>query len=359
MPIPGQPGLYRAGLRGLGAPPLDVLQSKLTAAQSMYDATKTSMAPLLAAYGPLDQDALKRLVVAIQQQGNVRVILGAGSFVGLLRMGLAAAIGNISRAASILSGTPAGHEDLIVVLLDTAQNVLDQLNTIISAATTAQGAAAAGLRTFGLSGMRRSGLGAFGVDDATLAILAVVGVIIGAALVYGLVSRVQDANNARATADTACERDAAAGHPCTGAQWAQYQATADAAAHTQSLVPDFADILHQVGNVVLYGGLLAVAAVLGYGLWTTLPAARAARGALTSRAQRLSGLNGTPAQHRAKAEQLLGKARREIERGRYMDALITASAANAEAQWVDERLKGETYHEVVMAKAGLRMEAGR
>lgn len=358
-PIPGQPGLYRGenplhrGFRlgGLGAPPVALLQSKLVAAQSAYDATKTSMAPLLAAYGPLDQDVLKRLVVAIQTQGRgLNVILGAGSFVGLLRMGLAAAIGNISRASSILSGSPAGHEDLIARLLDTAQNVIDQLNVIISAATTAQGAAAAGLRTFGLSGVR--GLGALGVDDATLAILAVVGVIIGAALIYALVVRVQDANNARATADTACERDAAAGHPCTGAQWATYRATADAAAHQQSLVPDFADILNQIGNLVLYGGLAVVAAAIGYAVWTTLPAARVARGALTSRAQRLSGLNGTPAEHRAKAREYLTLSRDLRSRDRRRSLRFATMAAD-EAMWTDDaQLKRDTFKAMYLLEEG-------
>lgn len=353
-PIAGQPGLYRSSaLRGLGVP-VATLNSKLTAVQAQYDALKTSMTPLLNAYGPLDQDTLKRILAAVQQAGSSPAIIGAASFVGVLRLALASAIGNIARARAILNGSPAGHEDIVANLLTTAQNVLDATGTLVSGAAVASGAISAGARRLGLSG-----LGAFGLDDATVAVIAAVGFVVAAALIYAIFVQVQAASNAATVADSACQRDATAGHPCTGTQWAQYRADAETQAHQQSVIPDFGSILQSVGSLIFWGGLLAVGAAVGYAVWTTLPAASAARSGMKRRADSFAGLNGTTAEHRARAEQLLAKARREIGRGRYEDALVTASAANAEAQWVDERLKGETYHEVVMAKAGIRMEKNR
>lgn len=359
-PITGQPGLYRlagtSNLNGLGIS-VDSLNAKVTAVQAQYDALKTSMTPLLNAYGPLDQDSLQRVLAAVQQAGSSPAIIGAASFVGVLRLALASSVGNIARARAILAGSPTGHEDIVANLLTTAQNVLDATDTLVSSAVAAQGAVASGARRLGLSG----GLGVFGIDDATavLGILAAVGLVVGAVLIYAVFVQVQAASNARDVADSACARDAAAGHPCTGTQWAQYRTDADAQARRQSVVPDFSDILQSVGSLIFWGGLLAVGAAVGYAVWTTLPAATVARSSLTRRASSLGRLDGTPAEHFAKAEQLLGKARRERERGRFTDALVTASAANAEAQWTgDYRLKGETYHEVGMAKAGIRMGLG-
>ena len=364
-PIPGQPGLFlaRRGLRGLG----DLtLVSKLADVTSSYNTTNTNATKLLAAFGPLSADALLNLGAAIKalksrDPETIARVTGA-QFAGNVRMGLAAAKGNIIRAEGIINGGLPGHDELARQLLTAASNVIDAIGAMVNNATEAIGTATGYAQSVGLG---RGSLGIVIADDVAIAAIVAVGLLIGIALLLGVYVYVHQSQVVSETADQACARDAAAGHPCTGTDWVHYRTEAVTQQQNLSPIPNLDPLFQQAGNAIFYGGLLAVAAVIGYGVWTTLPAAQVARGVLTrrasslGRARGLQGLHGTPAQHRVKAEQLLAKAQRERERGRYMDALVTASAANAEAQWVDERLKGATYHEVVLAKAGLRMEAGR
>lgn len=293
IPIPGQPGLYcfgpgpglgpralaRRGLAGLGVSSAD-LAAKLTAVQTQYNDTKSSMQPLLSRFGPLDGDSLKALLVAARQLGTAVAVVSAQQFVGVLRMGLAAATSNITRARYIINGGDlAGHESLVASLLTAAQNTLDALGTLISGAVVAQGAAAAGAR--------RLGLGVFGLDDATVMIIAVAGMLIGAAVLVYVISMVWQSQQADAAADSACARDAAAGHPCTGAQREGYREAAAAAASADSPLPNLDDLFRQATTGLLWIGGLAVAAAVGYGIWTSLPAASAARERLRARAERL------------------------------------------------------------------------
>jgi hypothetical protein len=61
-------------------------------------------------------------------------------------------------------------------------------------------------------------------------------------------------------------------------------------------------------------------------------------------------LNGTPAQHRARAIQQAEKAERSLSRGDYSRAFVDSAIANDEAQWTDdEALKKMTVREFDMA----------
>lgn len=302
-PIPGQPGLFRFGALGV---PVETLQAKLTAVQSQYDSIKSRMGPLLAAYGPLDTDALKRILLAVRRLGNlsVPVAVTSGQFVGVLRMGLASAARNLAGARAILGGGHAvGHEGQIAQLLTTAQQVLDALDALVSGAELAEGVVAAGVRRLGLSGLR-GGLGAFVLDDTALAALAVVGLIVGAVLIYAVFAQTNAANTAWDAANEACQRDGAAGRPCTGSQWEAYRVAAERQASSDGLIPDLHGLFDSLSSVVLWGGLAAVAALIGYGIWTTYPAASTARSALQHRASSLRGLRGLCDQKDARAEAL-------------------------------------------------------
>lgn len=50
--------------------------------------------------------------------------------------------------------------------------------------------------------------------------------------------------------------------------------------------------------------------------------------------QKLGGLRGTVAEHRVRAQELIGVARRELRDGKCADALETAGKAQAEASWL-------------------------
>jgi len=277
-PIHGQPG----GLYGLGVSAAD-LTSKLTAVQTQYDGIKTSMAPLLTRYPSISVDSLKAIAVASRGLGPTIAIISVQQFTGVLRMGLAAATSNMTRARYIITGgNLAGHEDLVLSLLVAAQNVLDALGQFVSGAAVAEGAAAAGARRLGLSG-----LGAFGLDDATVAIIVIAGLLIAAALIVYLFSMVWQSQQANVAADAACDRDAAAGRPCTGAARESYREAAAAAAARDSPIPNLDDLFHQAATGLLWIGGLAVAAAVGYGIWTSLPAAQIARGRLKARAEAL------------------------------------------------------------------------
>lgn len=50
--------------------------------------------------------------------------------------------------------------------------------------------------------------------------------------------------------------------------------------------------------------------------------------------QKLGGLRGTVAEHRIRAQKLIGEARRELTHGDCLTALSTAAQAEAEASWL-------------------------
>ena len=52
------------------------------------------------------------------------------------------------------------------------------------------------------------------------------------------------------------------------------------------------------------------------------------------RAKKRTGLRGTVAQHRARAQEYIGWAQKELARGDCKDALVSASMAMAEAEWL-------------------------
>lgn len=359
MPIPGQPGLYlpRGALRGLGDLRQDTIRVKLASVTASYNTTQTNAAKLLNAFGPMDANSLLSLGEAIKalKSRNATAIarLTGAQFAGIVRMGLAAAKGNIVRAEGITNGNLAGHETIVESLLGAAQGVIDAVGLIVNNATSAIGTATGSV---GFAGTGGRGLGLVIADDVAIAAIVAVGVLVGVALLLGVYVYVHQSQVASETADRACVQDAAAGRPCTGEQWVTYRDRAVTQERNLSPIPDLNPLVAQAGSLLFWGGLAIVAAGIAYGGFITAPAAVNARAGLTRRSQSLRGLSGTTAQHRERAEKLLAKARREIKSGHYGDALVTASAANAEAQWVDERLKGATYHEIVMARAGLRLE---
>jgi len=282
-PIHGQPG----GLYGLGVSAAD-LTSKLTAVQTQYDGIKTSMAPLLTRYPSISVDSLKAIAVASRGLGPTIAIISVQQFTGVLRMGLAAATSNMTRARYIITGgNLAGHEDLVLSLLVAAQNVLDALGQFVSGAAVAEGAAAVGARRLGLSRPKAPSPERPSRRAPAVAIIVIAGLLIAAALIVYLFSMVWQSQQANVAADAACDRDAAAGRPCTGAARESYREAAAAAAARDSPIPNLDDLFHQAATGLLWIGGLAVAAAVGYGIWTSLPAAQIARGRLKARAEAL------------------------------------------------------------------------
>jgi hypothetical protein len=312
--IPGQPGLFRDerrsqeladyldgnfplgprwhALRGLGDVRQDAIRAKLASVTAQYNTTMTNATKLLAAFGPLDESALLNLGAAIKalkarDAGAIVRITGA-QFTGIVRMGLAAAKGNIVRAEAITNGNLAGHEAIAETLLNAAERVLQGVGHIVNDSTSAIGAASS--YAFGRVETRTANLSEFGIviaDDVAIAAIVAVGVLLSIAILGGIYIYVHQSQAASDAADLACERDAAAGRPCTGGEWVTYRDRAVEQERRLSPVPDLNPLFQQAGSLLFWGGLAVVGAAIAYAGWTTAPAAAITRERLRARASRL------------------------------------------------------------------------
>ncbi len=321
----------RGALRGLGDARQDAIVSKLTDVTAQYNTSHTNATKLLAAFGPLDEPALLNLGAAIKalkarDAAAIARMTGA-QFAGVVRMGFAAAKGNIVRAETIVHGNLGGHETIAEHLLVAAKNVLDAVGVIVDNATAAVGTATGYAQSVGLGlvqtqnvrplyglqrvqtqtvsplygykGLRQVhvqtvsplyGLGELGVvlaDDAVMAIIIAAGVLIGVALLLGVYVYVHQSQAASDEADRACAAGAAAGQPCTSADWSAAHAAAAAAERSLSPLPNFNDLFQQAGSLLFWGGMAAVVAAIAYAGWTAAPAAAITRERLRARASRL------------------------------------------------------------------------
>jgi len=348
VPIAGQPGMFRderrsleladyldghfappvrwhplRGLRELGDARQDAIVAKLADVTAQYNTTHTNATKLLAAFGPLDETTLLTLGQAIKalkarDAGAIARLTGA-QFAGIVRMGLAAAKGNIVRAEAITNGgNLAGHESIAEQLLVASKNVLDAVGIIVNNATVAAGTAAGYAQSVGLGrvetrnvhlyGLRRVetrnvrlygvetrnvplyGLGELGfaiADDAVIAAIVAVGALVAVALLLGVYVYIHQSQAASAAADQACAQAATAGRPCTAADWTAAHAAAADAERRMSPIPDLNPLFQQASSLLFWGGMAAVVAAIAYAGWTAAPAAAITRERLRAGASRL------------------------------------------------------------------------
>lgn len=342
VPISGQPGLFRDerrslefadyldgnfapapvrwhALRDLGDARQDAIHAKLADVTAQYNTTHTNATKLLAAFGPLDETTLLNLGEAIKalkarDAGAIARLTGA-QFAGIVRMGLAAAKGNIVRAEAITNGNLAGHEAIAEQLLVAAKNVIDAIGSVVNNATAAVGTATGYAQSVGLGrvqtqnvrplygtavtplfkGLRRvetrnvqlSDLGIVIADDVAIALIVAAGVLVGVALLLGVYVYIHQSQAASDAADAACARDTAAGRPCTGGQWIDYRMQAVQQQRDLSPIPDLDPLFSSASSLLFWGGLIAVVAGVAYVGWTAAPAAAITRERLRTSASRL------------------------------------------------------------------------
>lgn len=260
------------GLDGLGA---TSIETRLGADWAIYLSLKDETQRIFARYpGALEPATFERFVrrlVELHPTPDTLVRLSAEQLAMLLKGGLSVVVRNLGLAWSMTSSSRTGERQK---LIETAERTMSEIRRLLNALRTAEG----------VSGS--VGLGIAIADDVVIAAIAVVGVVIVAALVIAFLSQVAVAVEAYTAAERACERDAAAGHPCTGAQGERYRAEARAASASFGVVPQFQNMLQPLisagANVIFWGGL----ALVGYFVWTTLPAATEAREGMRQRVRR-------------------------------------------------------------------------
>lgn len=282
-PIPGQPGLFRE-MGGLGS--LETLGVKLTTTRAQYDAVKSRAMRMIAVFPPLRADSLKSLAESLQRLAatGASAQIGAAEYAGIVRFGLASAIGNIARAQALIDGGrmataerwTMSRETLVNLLLTKAKATLDALDALSSATHSAADAIARGIRAVSLGD-----LGQMGWDDI---IVVTVILVVAAGLLYAIFRTGWASIRASQSADQACAQDAAAGHPCTGGDWTRYRGEAQGQEGALSPFPDLAPLFREAGSLLFWGGLLAVGAALAYGAWVAQPSAVIVRERLRTRA---------------------------------------------------------------------------
>lgn len=290
-PVAGQPGLFRRG--GLGSlPTTDPLVRRIEAAHQRYVSLKADTQAILAHFpAPLQPTTFARFVerLVLLQSGAAEVDairLTASQLADLLKAALSTAGQNIGMAAAMAGAAPATarkNRAKIEKLVSSAENVVTAAQRLVTSLQVVQANTAAA--------QRASGLGMTGAEVALVfagVIAGTVVLIVGAVLVYSLVSYVAAALDADAAARRQCELDEAAGTPCTGSTYATYRERALEDSRRFGMVPDirgavegFAD---SVSDTIFWGGILVVGSVLAYGAWVSAPAARETRSFLTEEA---------------------------------------------------------------------------
>jgi hypothetical protein len=261
------------GLRGLGSVSM---ATRLNNDWERYLGLKDELHRLFVRYPgalePMTFEAFVTRLVQLRPSSDTLVRMTAEQLAMLLKGGLSVVVSNLGLAYSMTSARRATDR---AKLVDTAERVMDAIRRMLDALQTAQ------------EGARAVGLGELGIaiaDDVIIAGIAVVGVVIIAGLVIAFLSQLAAAIEAHHAAEVACERDAAAGHPCTGAEGERYRSQARADAASYGVAPAIGDALRPLteaaGSLLFWAGV----GVAGYLLWTTLPAATETRENLRRRA---------------------------------------------------------------------------
>ena len=294
-PIHGQPGLFqsarRTAMAGIPDEPTDwvwdvprgrpwtlgsttssrvaSLQAQFQANDSFYEQLKTASSGLLSRY-VFDVNSYEAIARSIAgTSGSVLVRLTAAQFAQLTRAALSVISQGQALAQGIIYSASPSEAQLTRAskLLAANKRTAVQFSNILNAIQGGQSRASSAIS-----------LNAFVIDDAAAifagVIAATVIVVVGSALVYSFLSTVQANRTAIDEASRACELDEAQGNPCSGTQWQTYVSTAQRHQQDFGTVPNLNSLLESGSSLLFWGGLLAVAGVLGYAAWTAEPARR-------------------------------------------------------------------------------------
>jgi len=280
QPIPGQPGLFR---RGLGDAMTDskrtTLEARVRRIEDELRQTREDVRPLLDLFpGALDTQKVEN---AWQILARIPGPTLAGAYVRMSRETVVATIKTVLRAATEnldLARTMLGMPPLssvtdeqftrsnarVVLLLDTTTQGLAKLRMFLDAVQSVVDVPTRAARAVGLGNVW---------------VIALI-VVVAGTIVYALYSQMIAMIDANVSAIAACASDAAAGRPCTGDRFLEYQRRASARAESQGLLPS---IRHAAEKAQDTAQLLVVAAAVvavGALIYTSAPALRVARSEL-------------------------------------------------------------------------------
>lgn len=285
QPIPGQPGLYRS--RGLGETPAGVqqrLQDLRSAIEQEWGEVQTSVQGLLDRFGAFQPSAFMLFLEQILPLRGRNVILSPDTLANVMRGVLSPAYANLSLAKRMLSAAPSVvylNRYKIEALLRTARRVLSAVRVMVQGARVA---------TSGVSGLGLIFPGPIPIDSDLL--FTVVQLLAAYAAA-------RDAQEASRAADEACRRMAAQGQSCSGEDWARARQAAleearrhgvsgllDAASEgIRSVTPNLDRLVGTGESLLFWGGMLVVAAGLGYLFFVSAPATLEIRRGATAAAQ--------------------------------------------------------------------------
>lgn len=257
---------------------------------------ESALRPMLQKNPALSPAKMAQVLAKLRARSAATVVrIGDDVFTGIVRQAIGSARANITVAKRMLS-SPAASMRLAVIsrLLDTAKGATRGIQTMVNATQTLEGWMRANPTRSASSLVSINGIGALGIEPLTLAAAAalVVGVVIfvvGVSVLIDTLQKAQNAEIALRAADAAC---ANANPPCTPEQYEEVRQ--EAAEHQAQVAPTLLDrFLPEPGNdpisrasdAVFWGGIMLTAALIGYGIWTTLPAARHAREGLERRSR--------------------------------------------------------------------------
>lgn len=283
-PIPGQPGLFRderrTALSDFSVPPpatgytWDVprgrpwvlgeipqsLRDQARANAQRLASLKTAADPLVREV-PWRTDAYSSLVRRVTTSPRGAILQITRADLGLLVRGVISQVSQSQILSDGLLANPRATSAQIERarrLLFSAKDIMVQLERMLAAARP-------------LTGRSSQGLGELGVWEFALAAVVL---LVAAVLVYALVSSMQLNVTAIAEAREACRLDAEAGQPCSGADYQAYLQAALAQQRENGAVPNLSDLFSSASSLLFWGGLLAVAGLLGYAAWAAEPARR-------------------------------------------------------------------------------------
>ncbi len=241
------------------------LRAQYRANEARYEEIKRAAQPLIAAhpFSPTGYTELAHRLAGAPRSAVVSI--SQGQFANLTRAVLSVtSSGQVIAAAMLSDGRRPEQTRKILFAVKDALDTYDRMLQGIYTISRQAGVAA-----------RAVGLGEPLTTGAIIALVIAVAVIaVAGVLLYALLASLQAASAAWQEADHACARDAAAGRPCSGAQWEEYHRRAQEAQREWGVVPDIAGLLRQFGSLIFWGGLLAIGAALGYAAWTAEPARR-------------------------------------------------------------------------------------
>lgn len=244
---------------------LSTTRALLAQVSSDYDKIKRGAQPLLERY-PFSAATYTQIatsVVAAPRASTMR--LGMGEFTQVCRGVLSTVARSISLAQGLLTSPHDVAQNRAKVLLLAATRTISTFRLVLTSVNLLN------------RGARAAGLGVLVADDILILAALAAGTLVflvGAGALYSVIADAQANEQANAEAERACALDAAAGRPCGGAE---FQAALNRARESQNewgFLPNLSELFKKGGSLLFWGGLLTVAAVLGYAAYTAEPARR-------------------------------------------------------------------------------------